>query len=107
MELRSRDYGSPQCRQRLYIFGVRGDVADMASLRSLISYFKFLSSTHADTSITDIIAWVPQLLGKEPEVICGMDSSSESRKECRAVQHAFIWVSFWDSRGWLDRVWGN
>ena len=39
--LRSRTYGSPQCRNRLYIIGVREDIADKASFNAAIQYFRF------------------------------------------------------------------
>ena len=72
--LRSREYGSPQCRLRLYILGGRADVVEASSMDSMARFIVDFLPTALNTScISDIIAWVPDILGHEPQLVCGLD----------------------------------
>ena len=62
LRLRSRDFGSPQCRLRLYIVGVRQDVMDVGDYNSMIQFFNcYLRSVHEYIGVDDVAAWVSTL----------------------------------------------
>ena len=67
---------------RLYIFGARCDVASEASFRGMIGYFRFLASVHTYARVTDIIAWVPLMLGQKPTIAPGLASEGSSKDMC-------------------------
>ena len=60
--LRSRDFGSPQCRMRLYVVGVRANLISPGDFNAMINYIKnFLPGVHRMTGITDVVRAVEKL----------------------------------------------
>ena len=74
---RSRDFGSPQCRLRLYVVGAREDVVSWSSFRSMIQYIQtFLPSLHPVVSIKEVIDWVGDICDESgPSMICGLEKA--------------------------------
>lgn len=60
--LRSRVFGSPQCRSRAYILGGRGDLLDVADFRAMVQFFtETAPSLHVKATVHDILRWTQQL----------------------------------------------
>ena len=58
---RSSDYGSPQCRKRIYILGARPDMVDVAQFRAAVHFFvNTLPSFHHRASIHELVAWLEE-----------------------------------------------
>ena len=69
---RSRDFGSPQCRLRLYVMGAQESIIDWASFQSMMQFFgDFLSSVHNPSTISEVVDWVCDQLGCPPTVLVG------------------------------------
>ena len=69
---RSRDFGSPQCRLRLYVLGAQESLIDWASFQSMMQFFgDFLSSAHSPSTISQVVDWVHDQLGSPPSVCVG------------------------------------
>ena len=51
--LRSANYGSPNHRKRVYIIGVREDVAESVDLNGMFKYIESCSECHARSSLFD------------------------------------------------------
>ena len=62
LQPRSRDYGSPQCRARLYILGVRADLISDASFKCMVNFFvHHLPTYHQQASVVDVLHFVSLL----------------------------------------------
>ena len=54
--VRSRDFGSPQCRLRLYVLGVRQDLIDPGDFATMVNFLQvFLPSVHKPSTIDAIV----------------------------------------------------
>ena len=81
-DLRSRDYGSPQCRLRLYILGVRADVQEPRNFQAMINYLKdFLPGVHSQTSVGQLVDWLAAEGDRHwnyVPMVCGIDRKDRS-----------------------------
>ena len=58
-EPRSANYGSPQWRQRIYLYGARKDVVDRANFAAGVRFFKeTLPALHQRAEIADLVAQI-------------------------------------------------
>lgn len=54
--LRSREFGSPQCRLRLYVVGVRNDLIDPGDFATMVNFLRgFLPSVHKPSTIDAVV----------------------------------------------------
>ena len=61
-DLRSRDFGSPQCRLRFYVLAVRSELISAADFAAMMSFLKeFLPHVHKPAHIDDVVKWVSTL----------------------------------------------
>ena len=83
MQPRSRDFGSPQCRLRLYIVGVQQKLQSTAAFSSMVSFIRgYLPQLYRyDTSIKDIADWIHEITDGGPKLECGKD-----KKDLRLLQ---------------------
>ena len=80
-DLRSRDYGSPQCRQRLYIVGVQCSLVSPSSFDSMVQWLRnYLADVHHYSSIRDVIRWVA-VRCEHPPTVCGSVQAPTVAKE--------------------------
>ena len=60
--LRSRDFGSPQCRLRLYVIGVQTTLLRPNDFRSMINFLtSFLPGIHSQAGVSDVVRFVAGL----------------------------------------------
>ena len=66
MRGRSRDFGNPQCRSRLYIFGARDDLVEPDAFQAMLRYFRNLGGEHKQSGLQDVVDWVGKLKRRGP-----------------------------------------
>lgn len=93
--LRSRDFGNPQCRQRVYIFGARSDITSLSRFRAMLHYFQVtLRSMHQQHGINDVVKWVSKLRKRHGDLLHAPIKSQEgvlgwTGLWCSVRSHAF------------------
>ena len=76
-EPRSRDFGSPQCRQRLYVIGVKESLQSPAAFASMVQYFDtHLAELHEQAGVSQIVEWVSSRI-QHSVMQCGAE-----KKDC-------------------------
>ena len=67
---RSRDFGNPQCRQRIYIFGARSDLTSPANFNAMLQYFRTaLPAVHGMCGVGDVLKWIARLRKRCPDIL--------------------------------------
>ena len=93
---RSRDFGSPQCRLRLYVLGARYELLSPADFDAMVCYTRdFLRQVHTYTSIDNVVKWVSQL--DVPHVKHGgLGTVKETWEFAFGMVHAFrVLENYW------------
>ena len=90
--LRSRDFGSPQCRLRFYVLGVRCDLVGYAGFSSMLCFLRnCLQKVHEYAGVSDVVRHLekcgcaqrvePSPVVKDPPCIDQISSDSHIRHE--------------------------